>query len=726
MSSSNDIPQFSDVLSIQSNPEDLFTLLYPLGMGAYGKVYKAMHKSTLKIFAIKIIDYTKNCLDNNKKISFNYNSIQEEASLMRLLQKNDYVLKYYGSYYSRKSNTIWLILEHCFCGSLVDVMLSIDRGFSEIEIATFMEMVLKGLIFLHDLNIIHRDIKAQNILLTEDGCAKLGDFGVGIKLTDEEFRQSKKGSPYWMSPQVALQEKYDTKTDIWSLGITCIELFETEPPWGDLDLKPSAVMNKIGKTPPKVEEVIDLSEHSQSFIDFVKQCLIVDPNKRPSARELIDHEFIKKKAKGKQYIQLLIKEKENEINNFIIEKSKELERIQKQKEKEINNFDNKENNDVENKEGSLNEKNKESFAQNLTNKIEDNNEELYSERNENSNKDIEPENNDDINNNKVINNSQINNEELYSERNENSNKENEPKKNDEINNNNENNDYQGNSMIVIDENQNEEIGTIIEETKKILDEIDVDSNEQDEEIEDYNQKKLEEMKKEIQAKIDKKKKKEEEKKIEENKAIKEDNKYNMKTPSKKNKKDFIENNFENNYSMNIIDKANNDIKTLLSNENHKKENKKININNFPKKRSEVTTGFTGSKTDSSDGKKFMSNNIIKLENKILYNENNNNIYTKKKIDFINHDLSNIDDDSEDEGINPIKTIYNVNFEDNKLEKCLTDRNYLRTEIKQNKINFLDKEKIGKYLNDFDINTKDENCSKNIHFSAYKKHKKYFK
>ena len=107
-------------------------------------------------------------------------------------------------------------------------MYSIDRVFSEIEIATFMEMVLKGLIYLHDLNIIHRDIKGQNLLVTEDGCVKLSDFGVGIKLTEKEYRHSKKGSPYWMSPQVVLQKDYDIKTDIWSLGITCMELTQDD------------------------------------------------------------------------------------------------------------------------------------------------------------------------------------------------------------------------------------------------------------------------------------------------------------------------------------------------------------------------------------------------------------------------------------------------------------------------------------------------------------------
>ena len=335
---SQDFPKFSDVLSIQSNPEDLFELLYPIGIGGFGKVYKAIHKATLKIFAIKIIDYTKDGINNKKNISFNYNSVQEETALMRLLQNNENILNYYGSYYSRKTNMIWLILEYCSCGSLKDLMYSIDRVFSEIEIATFMEMVLKGLIYLHDLNIIHRDIKGQNLLVTEDGCVKLSDFGVGIKLTEKEYRHSKKGSPYWMSPQVVLQNDYDIKTDIWSLGITCMELTQDEEDFPLFKLKPKAVMNKIAKGEVKVEDIINVEEYSESFVDFVGKCIVVDPTKRATARELIEHEFIKKNSQGKEYIEDLIKQ----YQDIIILKKKTMKKKKKKKVKKkkiaMNNF----------------------------------------------------------------------------------------------------------------------------------------------------------------------------------------------------------------------------------------------------------------------------------------------------------------------------------------------------------------------------------------------------
>lgn len=677
----NEIPKFSDVLSIQSNPEDLFTLLDLIGRGAYGKVYKAIHKSTLQIFAVKIVDYTKDGLNNKNNINFQYNSLQEEASLMRLSQKNDNILKYYGSYYSRKSNTIWLILEYCSCGSLIDLMESIDRLYTEEEIATFIEMVLKGLIFLHDLNIIHRDIKCQNLLLTEDGCVKIADFGVGIKLTDEQYRHSKKGSPYWMSPQVASQQDYDIKTDIWSLGIACIELATHEVPFQDL--KPFAIMDKIAKKPPKVEDMIEIGEYSKEFVDFLEKCIVVDPNKRFSAKQLIEHEFIKKYSKGKEFIKNLIEKHIDEIKNNMAEKIDDL----KEKEKENSS---KKINDSE---------------LDVTGLIEQAKEEYNENNPENDNEKIE-----------IISDMSGQNEEENENENENNNL------------NNDNKEDKGNDSMLISDKQNEGIESIIENTQRQLDQIEVDEIDNDEEKEekDYIEKKIEEMKNKFQKKIYNKKNK-----IKEQKKIKENhnkNISNMKTPKKKGKINLIEiendKNDKNILSMNIIDEGNDKIRALLLNENNK--NKELINSKYHKKRSErTTTGFTGSKTDSSDGKKFMNNKLIISEKKSI----ENNIYTKKKIDFINQDISNIEDDSDDEEIITVKQILNSNRKDNRLDKSYTEINYLKTAQTAQKVNrtkFLDKINICKYLNEFDINTQDDNnIVKNIHFSAIKGHNNYF-
>ena len=115
----NNIPIFSDILSIPSNPEDIFTLISPIGHGAFGSVYKAIHKETKQIYAIKIVQYFKeeqNLLSNIKhmeNINFCYKTVQEETSLMKLVNSSNYIVKYYGSYFSRQTNTLWLKLEYC-------------------------------------------------------------------------------------------------------------------------------------------------------------------------------------------------------------------------------------------------------------------------------------------------------------------------------------------------------------------------------------------------------------------------------------------------------------------------------------------------------------------------------------------------------------------------------------------------------------------------------------
>ena len=329
----NYFPQYSDILSISSNPEDLFTLLYPIGHGGFGTVYKAIHNSTNRVVAIKIIDFIKNTKNSpidcnkNKNLSLNYYSVQQETSLMKLGNKSKYIVNYYGSYFSRNTSSLWLILEYCSSGSAIDLMIAMNRTFTEIEISTIMENVLQGLIIIHSMNLIHRDIKGANILLSEDGYAKLGDFGVGIRLIGgEEYRKSKKGSPYWMSPQVVNNINYDMKTDIWSLGITCAELSNGEPPFSNLN--PKNVMEKIAKSPPTVDDIIEKKDHTEEFYDFIKKCLEIDPKKRPNAKELIKHHFITKYSKGHQF-----------LAELIFNHTKDIERIRKI----INNSNNNRN-----------------------------------------------------------------------------------------------------------------------------------------------------------------------------------------------------------------------------------------------------------------------------------------------------------------------------------------------------------------------------------------------
>jgi serine/threonine kinase 4 len=143
-------------------------------------------------------------------------------------------VRYFGSYL--KDNDLWLIIEYCNAGSVADLIKSTNRTLNEFEIASILYAVLKGLEYLHDTKKIHRDIKAGNILLDNRGNAKLADFGVSAQLQHTyDKKGTLTGTPYWMSPEVLSNSEYNKKTDIWSLGITAIEMAEGEPPYSHIN-----------------------------------------------------------------------------------------------------------------------------------------------------------------------------------------------------------------------------------------------------------------------------------------------------------------------------------------------------------------------------------------------------------------------------------------------------------------------------------------------------------
>ena len=196
-------------------------------------------------------------------------------------------------------------------------------------------MILQGLILLHSKQLIHRDIKGDNILLDENGFAKVADFGVGVKM-NKNLKKSKKGSPYWMSPQVIRNEGYGTGTDIWSLGITCMELIKGEPP--NSALKPIEVMEKIANCKIDYDELFKgLKNLSEDYKNFIKQCLVIDENKRATAKELLEHSFIKKNAKDNKLLSDLYKNHINDLEQYrkeVEEYEKELKLRQKQEKEE--------------------------------------------------------------------------------------------------------------------------------------------------------------------------------------------------------------------------------------------------------------------------------------------------------------------------------------------------------------------------------------------------------
>ena len=309
-------------LLIEENedPNKLYKILQKIGQGNYGSVYKIQNKITGEIMAAKVCK-----IENNNSESF-----LKEINMLKQCD-SPYILKYYGSYL--KNNTIWILIEFCEGGSLLDIMRITNQFFNEEEIASIIKMVLKGLQFLHAQRKLHRDIKAGNILITDEGVAKLGDFGVSAQLTNSISKKiSKIGTPYWMSPEVISQKSYDGKCDIWSLGITCIELAEGEPPYSEV--RTFLVMKKILNNPPK--GLTNPSLWSNNFNDFVQKCLIVNPNQRPTATQLLNHPFIQQNNKGKGIIIQRLLKAMPLINKFRDEINKQEEDKNEDEENEVN------------------------------------------------------------------------------------------------------------------------------------------------------------------------------------------------------------------------------------------------------------------------------------------------------------------------------------------------------------------------------------------------------
>jgi serine/threonine protein kinase len=216
------------------------------------------------------------------------------------------VVQLLGSYVF--DDILWINLEYChsvvahpyqsdclcrFCqgGSVADIMKDLKQPLKEEQISVICRESLKGLAYLHERKIVHRDVKGGNIMINSQGEVKLADFGVSAQLTESINKKNTfVGTPFWMSPEVIMQTQYDGKADLWSLGITAIEMAELVPPHSTVH--PMRVLFLVPKEdPPKLQDQ-SKSRWTSNFHSFIETCLVKDPLRRPSALELLKHPFV--------------------------------------------------------------------------------------------------------------------------------------------------------------------------------------------------------------------------------------------------------------------------------------------------------------------------------------------------------------------------------------------------------------------------------------------------
>ncbi|KAM4648348.1 serine/threonine-protein kinase TAO1 isoform 3-T3 [Amazona ochrocephala] len=262
-------------LFFKEDPEKLFTDLREIGHGSFGAVYFARDVRTNEVVAIKKMSYS------GKQSNEKWQDIIKEVKFLQKI-KHPNSIEYKGCYL--REHTAWLVMEYCL-GSASDLLEVHKKPLQEVEIAAITHGALQGLAYLHSHNMIHRDIKAGNILLTEPGQVKLADFGsASIASPANSFV----GTPYWMAPEVILamdEGQYDGKVDVWSLGITCIELAERKPPLFNMNAM-SALYHIAQNESPTLQS----NEWSDYFRNFVDSCLQKIPQDRPTSEELLKEE----------------------------------------------------------------------------------------------------------------------------------------------------------------------------------------------------------------------------------------------------------------------------------------------------------------------------------------------------------------------------------------------------------------------------------------------------
>uniref|UniRef100_A0A4W5RAD9 Serine/threonine-protein kinase TAO3 n=1 Tax=Hucho hucho TaxID=62062 RepID=A0A4W5RAD9_9TELE len=303
-------PELAD-LFFKDDPEEVFCDLHEIGHGSFGAVYFARNSYSNEVVAIKKMSY------NGKQTTEKWQDIIKEVKFLEQLRHPN-TIEYKGCYL--KDNTAWLVMEYCL-GSASDLLEVHKKPLQEVEIAAITHGALLGLAYLHSHNMIHRDVKAGNILLTEPGLVKLADFGsASIASPANSFV----GTPYWMAPEVILamdEGQYEGKVDIWSLGITCIELAERKPPLFNMNAM-SALYHIAQNDSPTLQS----NEWSDPFRSFVDYCLLKIPQDRLSSGELLRHDFVRRERPPRVLTELIQRTKDavRELDNLQYRKMKKI------------------------------------------------------------------------------------------------------------------------------------------------------------------------------------------------------------------------------------------------------------------------------------------------------------------------------------------------------------------------------------------------------------------
>jgi myosin-3 len=310
--------QYSQIIKFDElqSPDNYWELLESIGEGTYGEVFKARNLQTGNYAAVKVMESINEVIEE----------IEEEYMILKDLSNHPNLPKFFGIFLKKsiEEDQLWLVLELCSNGSVTDLVKSLIKCGQKLDenvIAHILRQTVLALEHLHKNYVMHRDVKGHNILITENGAVKLVDFGVSAHLKSSVGRRNTSvGTPFWMAPEVIACEQqmeydYDVRCDIWSLGITAIELADGEPPLSELH--PMRALFKIPRNPSPT--VRNPKDWSPEYNDFIRKCLVKDFERRPTVDELLKHPFLTRVADSGPQLKEKLKNVVQEQRKYMFE-----------------------------------------------------------------------------------------------------------------------------------------------------------------------------------------------------------------------------------------------------------------------------------------------------------------------------------------------------------------------------------------------------------------------